>query len=78
MDPKEIKAKYGDKLVLHGGINAVNWGNTEAITAEIADVVPVMKKDGGYIFASDHSIPSDVSLSDFKYIISQAKLHGQY
>ena len=78
MDPKELKAKYGDKLVFHGGINAVNWGDTEAITAEIADVLPVMKENGGYIFSSDHSIPSDVSLEDFKYIISKAKEYGKY
>jgi len=78
MNPKELKAKYGNDLVFHGGINAVNWGNTKEIAAEIEDVVPVMKQDGGYIFSSDHSIPSDVSLEDFKYIISKAKEYGSY
>ena len=78
MDPLELKAKYGDKLVFHGGINAVLWDKPDEITAEIERVVPVMKRDGGYIFASDHSIPENVSLSDFRGIISAAKRAGSY
>lgn len=78
MDPIGIKARYGDRLVLHGGINAVKWGDTEAIEAEIRRVVPAVKENGGYIFSSDHSIPDSVSLKDFEHIVKLAKREGKY
>lgn len=78
MDPLAIKKEYGDRLVLHGGVNAVLWDNREAIEAEIKRVVPVLKKNGGYIFSSDHSVPSSVSLEDFRTIIALAKEMGSY
>lgn len=78
MDAKWIKQTYGDRLVLHGGINAVNWKDEEKIVAEIWDKVPILKENGGYIFASDHSIPNDVSLENMKRIMEEAKKAGKY
>ena len=78
MDPIGIKRKYGDKLVLHGGINAVLWDDLEAIEAEMKKVIPVVKESGGYIFSSDHSVPPSVSLENFRYIINLAKKLGRY
>ena len=73
MDPIGLKKKFGDRMTFHGGINAVNWGKPEIIIPEIERVVPVMKENGGYIFASDHSIPPYVSLKDFTEIIETVK-----
>jgi uroporphyrinogen decarboxylase len=78
MDPVAVKRQYGDRLLLHGGINAVLWDRRDAITAEIERVVPRLKERGGYIFASDHSIPSAVSLEDFRHIIATVKRVGAY
>ncbi|MGI6238388.1 MAG: uroporphyrinogen decarboxylase family protein [Christensenellales bacterium] len=78
VDPAALKAQYGDKLLFHGGINAVHWDKPEIITAEIERVVPIMKENGGYIFASDHSIPPHVSLADFTRIIETLKRVGSY
>lgn len=78
MDPVYLKKTFGDKLVLHGGINAVLWDKPDAIKAEIERVVPVLKENGGYIFSSDHSVPSSVSLEDFRQIIALAKAAGTY
>lgn len=78
MDPVHLKRTYGDKLTFHGGINAVLWDKPEQIKAEIARVVPVMMQNGGYIFASDHSIPENVSLSDFAGIIGEVMRVGTY
>lgn len=78
MDPCLLKQEYGDQLVLHGGINAVLWDQPEAIRAEMERVVPVLKENGGYIFSSDHSVPSSVSLEDFRGIVELAKDLGKY
>lgn len=78
MDPIHIKKTFGDRLVLHGGINAVLWDNLEAIEAEMEKVIPVVKENGGYIFSSDHSVPDSVSLDNFKHIVEHAKRLGSY
>ena len=78
MNPVELKRKYGKDLVLHGGINAVLWDDFDAITEEMRRVVPVLKEGGGYIFSSDHSVPSSVSLENFRHITTLAKELGSY
>lgn len=78
MDPVALKKQYGDKLLFHGGVNAVLWDDVDAIIAEIDRVVPVMKEKGGYIFASDHSIPNSVSLENFRRIVEEVKRVGSY
>lgn len=78
VDPVAVKKAYGNKLLLHGGINAVLWDNPEAIQAEMEQVIPPLKESGGYIFSSDHSVPSSVSLEDFRRIVALAKKLGKY
>lgn len=78
MDPIRLKQQYGDKLVFHGGINAVLWDKPDEIRAEIERVVPVMKENGGYIFASDHSIPDNISFENFKNVLDAIKTAGKY
>ena len=78
MKPLELKEKYGDKLVFHGGINAVLWDDKDAIIEEIRKYVPKMKENGGYIFSSDHSIPNSVSFENFKAIVDEVKRCGTY
>ncbi len=78
MDPGALKAQFGDRLTLHGGINAVLWDDVAAIEAEMRAVVPTLKAGGGYIFSSDHSVPSSVSLDNFRYIVGLAKELGRY
>ncbi len=78
MNPVELKMKYGDDLVLHGGINALLWDNIDALEEEIRKVIPVLKENGGYMFSTDHSIPSSVSLENFRFITDLIKDIGRY
>lgn len=78
MDPIALKREFGKDLVLHGGINAVLWDRPDQVRAEMERVVPLLKEAGGYIFSSDHSVPSSVSLTDFREITDLAKRLGSY
>jgi uroporphyrinogen decarboxylase len=78
MDPIQLKQTFGEELLLHGGINAVLWNDIDAISEEMRRVVPVVKQNGGYIFSSDHSVPSSVSLQNFRHIVNLAKELGTY
>ena len=78
MDPIHIKKTYGDRLVLHGGLNAMLWDHIDKIEAEMKRLMPVLKSSGGYIFAEDHSIPDSVSLENYKRIVALGKQLGSY
>ncbi|MCL2462707.1 MAG: hypothetical protein FWF44_08590, partial [Defluviitaleaceae bacterium] len=78
MDPVALKQKFGDRLILHGGINALLYEDEEAICAEAKRILPIMKEHGGYIFSTDHSVPSVVSLEEFGRIVEIAKEYGKY
>jgi len=78
MDPVHLKKTYGDRLVLHGGLNAMLWDDIDKTEAEIRRLMPILKQGGGYIFQEDHSIPDCVSLKDFRRIVEIAKELGSY
>ena len=78
LDPFKLKKQYGDKLAFHGGINAQLWDNIELVKAEMERIIPAMKEGGGYIFASDHSIPNSVSFENMTEIARLAHKLGKY
>ena len=78
MNPDALKKLYGDKLAFHGGINAQLWDNIELVKSEMERVIDAMKQGGGYIFASDHSIPNSVSFENMSQIAKLAHELGRY
>lgn len=78
MDPVHLKKTFGDRLALHGGLNAMLWDDIDKTEAEVRRLLPILKQGGGYIFQEDHSIPDSVSLTDFRRIVELAKELGKY
>ena len=78
MDPYKLKSQYGDKLAFHGGINAQLWDDMDLVREQMERIIPTMKEGGGYIFASDHSIPNSVSFENMKMIAELAHKLGKY
>ena len=78
MDPQRLKFTWGDKLAFHGGINAQLWNDIDRVKAEMERIIPLMKEGGGYVFASDHSIPNSVSFENMKEIAALAHKLGKY
>ena len=78
MDIRALKKKYGEKLVFHGGTDALLLDKREKVLPYIQDLLPVLKENGGYIFSSDHSIPNTVSLENYKAIVETVKKVGAY
>jgi len=78
MDPVALKGKYGDVLGFHGGINAVLYGEPDALFDEMRRVIPKMKENGGYMLSSDHSVPDSVSLEQFKQFVALGTELGSY
>ena len=78
MDPFKLKSLYGDKLAFHGGVNAQLWDDIDKVKEEIERIIPAMKEGGGYVFASDHSIPNSVSFQNMKEISELVHRLGKY
>ncbi|MDR1655143.1 MAG: hypothetical protein LBR96_04020 [Treponema sp.] len=78
MDLKALKRDYGGKLVFHGGADALYLDKPEKILPYIAETLPFVKENGGYIFSSDHSIPNTVSLETYRQVVAAVKEHGAY
>jgi uroporphyrinogen decarboxylase len=78
MDPVLLKARYGDQLTFWGGINAALYPEPERLHAEMRKVIPVMKRNGGYVISTDHSVPDCVSLEQFREFVALAKKLGSY
>lgn len=78
-DVRDLKREYGKRLVLYGGIDVRKLSGTrEDIEEEIGSKVSVAKEGGGYIFASDHSVPHSVSFDNFCFAMEMLERHGSY
>ncbi len=80
MDLIKLKKQYGDILSFMGGIDVRKMASPsdEVIEDEIKTKFESAKKGGGYIFHSDHSIPDDVGLKRYEYIINLVLKYGKY
>jgi uroporphyrinogen decarboxylase len=78
LDPLAVKREFGDRLLLHGGFNALDWYDVDKLEASVRKNIPVLMENGGYIFSTDHSTPSNVSLEDFRRIVKLVKEVGRY
>jgi len=70
MDVVAIREEFGKRFAIIGGIDkrALALGE-DVVRREIGAKVPPMLKSGGYIPMLDHSVPTDVSLSMFRYYL---------
>ena len=65
-----LKEQYGNKITLFGNVDVRKLtGSFADIEEEVRRVVVPGKKGGGYIYHSDHSIPPEISLENYMYLI---------
>lgn len=75
----DIKKEYGDSLTIFGNIDARKMSKSkEEIEEEIKGKVLFAKKGGGYIYHSDHSVPVNVSLENYKFVMACIEKYGYY
>ena len=79
LDVRDLKPKYGDRLTLVGNIDVRQLAGTrEEVEEEVRTKVTAGKEGGGYIFHSDHSVPSDVSFANYQLAVETLHKHGSY
>jgi len=80
MDLIELKKQYGDRLAFMGGIDvrAMADPNPERIEDEIRSKIPIARRQGGYIYHSDHSVPDNVSFAQYCRAMELVHRYGTF
>ena len=80
LDVGALRTEYGDHLALFGGIDATKLaGSEEDVVEEVRTKVAAGKEGAaGYLFHTDHSVPSDVSLSNYQLALRTLAECGSY
>ena len=79
LDVRDLKPTYGDRLVLFGNIDVQMLAGTKGdVEEEIRTKVGFAKEGGGYMFHSDHSVPNNVSLDNYRFALEMLKKYGSY
>ena len=77
LDVCELKRKFGDQLTFFGNIDVIAMADSRtAIEAELKRKLAPFAQGGGYIYHSDHSVPSEVGFERYKYIMELVREYG--
>ena len=80
-DPFKYAEQYGDKLAFVGGLDArvLESGDRELIRREVGALIDGMKaRNARYVFASDHSLSTNIAYADFAYALDVYREHMVY
>ena len=59
-------------------VRAMADPDPSVIEEEIKTKIPRAKKGGGYIYHSDHSVPTNVSFEQYRRVLELAREYGAY
>ncbi len=79
LDVVELRRKYGHRIGFCGNMNVLEWAH--AGYDELKRIVLTKlnaAKGGGFIFQSDHSVPSNVSGERYEYVVNLVREYGKY
>jgi len=75
----ELRQTYGHRLGFCGNMDVLDWAQS---SREQLEAIVLRKlnaaKGGGYIFQSDHSVPSNVSGERYEYVVKLVRERGRY
>jgi hypothetical protein len=79
LDVVDLRRKYGHRIGFCGNMNVIDWAekSQEELKAIVLRKLNAAK-GGGFIFQSDHSVPSNISGQNYEYVVNLVREHGQY
>jgi uroporphyrinogen decarboxylase len=79
LDVVELRKKYGHRMGFCGNMDALAWANAPLpeLRRQVLHKLNAAR-GGGYIFQSDHSVPSNVSAERYEYVVKLVREHGRY
>ncbi len=81
MDPRELKAEFGDRLAFHGGVSiqrTMPHGTPAEVRSEVRDRVKVLAPGGGYILSTSHNVQADTPVENVEMLLNAYHDFGSY
>lgn len=79
LDVVDLRRNYGHQIAFCGNMDVTIWahGSREELKRTVLTKLNAAK-GGGYIFQSDHSVPSNVSSQNYDYVVNLVREYGKY
>jgi uroporphyrinogen decarboxylase len=78
MDLAQLKQRYGDRVVLNGGISKyIEHMSHEEMERHIHDVIRVGSRGGGFMACSEGGIPYTFSQEDFRFYVATSRKYRE-
>jgi hypothetical protein len=79
LDVVALRRSYGHRIAFCGNMDVITWahGSREELKRSVLTKLNAAK-GGGYIFQSDHSVPSNVSGQNYDYVVNLVRSYGTY
>lgn len=79
MDALALRRQYGHRIGFCGNMDVMLWssGTREELKAAVLTKLNAAK-GGGFIFQSDHSVPSNVPGASYDYVVKLVREYGRY
>jgi hypothetical protein len=79
LDVVDLRREYGHRMAFCGNMDVLTWAeSTQDRLKEVVLRKLNAAKGGGYIFQSDHSVPSNVPGSNYDYVVKLVREYGKY
>jgi uroporphyrinogen decarboxylase len=75
MNPKELKAAYGNRLCFHGGMDVqtvLPHGTPDEVRAATRQLIQTMKPGGGFILCPSHTLLPDIPIENIEALYEEA------
>jgi len=79
LDVIDLRRRFGHHIGFCGNMDVMVWasGSREEIKAAVLTKLNAAK-GGGFIFQSDHSVPSSISGENYDYVVRLVREYGKY
>jgi hypothetical protein len=79
LDVVDLRRRFGHRMGFCGNMDVLLWanGSKEELRGAVLTKLNAAK-GGGYIFQSDHSVPSNISAERYEYVLNLVREHGRY
>ncbi len=82
MDPAQLKAEFGDRLVFWGGgvdtQRVLPHGTPDEVRAQVRERIRILGPGGGFVFNQVHNIQEDVPVDNVLAMLDAVHTYGRY
>jgi hypothetical protein len=79
LDVVELRRQYGHRIGFCGNMDVITWAGAPLDELKQAVLYRLnAAKGGGYIFQSDHSIPTNISAERYEFVVNLVREYGRY